>query len=126
MISAYVDHEQREWDEHLPMLTAAYCWCGHGSTRFSPNMLMFGREVFLPAQIELRCPQRGHHTQNYSDYVHELQQKMNMIYELTRENTQVATEHQKRDYNSRVSIKRYEVGDLVDYMPTRTRKWAKS
>ena len=115
MISAYVDREQKEWDQHLHLLTAAYRCCRHESTGFSPNMLMFGREVFLPVEIELGCPQPGHHTQDYGDYVHELRQKLNMVHELARENTQAATERQKRDCDTGVSMKRYKVGDLVDY-----------
>ena len=114
MISAYVDREQKEWDEHLPLLTAAYHCCRHESTGFNPVMLMFGREVFLPAEIELGCcnPVTIPRT---SDYMHKLRQKMNMVHKLARENTQVATERQKRNYDTRVSTKRYKVGDLVDY-----------
>ena len=100
MISVYVDWVQKEWDKHLPLLTAAYCCCKHEATGSSPNILMFGHEVFLPAEIELRCPQASHQTQDYSDHVHELRQKINLVHELARENIPAATEHQKRDYDT--------------------------
>lgn len=44
MISAYVDERQKEWDVHLPLLTASYRSCEHRGTGYSPNYLMLGRE----------------------------------------------------------------------------------
>ncbi len=116
MIAAFVDKEQKEWDDHLPLLTAAYRSCKHETTGHSPNMLMFGREVHIPAELVLGSPQPGASPQSYGDYVQELRQRMNMVHKLAREHTQAATERQRRDHDTRISMRKYKAGDLVDFV----------
>ena len=48
MLSAFVNKERDDWDEHLPYVTMAYRATVHESTKFSPNRLMLGRETDLP------------------------------------------------------------------------------
>ena len=45
MIKGFVGDHQDNWDEHVLLLTAAYCSTAHPATCFTPNMLMLGREV---------------------------------------------------------------------------------
>lgn len=45
MIRCYVDQSQKNWDEHLSLLTSAYCSSQHAVTEFTPNKLIFGREI---------------------------------------------------------------------------------
>lgn len=45
---------EKNWDEHLPLLTAAYRNIVHSVTGFTPNPLMLGREDFQPHVIWLR------------------------------------------------------------------------
>ena len=40
-----VGESQRDWDERVPMVMAAYRASRHESTGYSPNCLVFGREV---------------------------------------------------------------------------------
>lgn len=51
MIRCYADQTQKNWDEHLPLLTAACHSAQHSSTGFTPNMLMLGREVHQPQDM---------------------------------------------------------------------------
>lgn len=41
MLTAVVSPDQKDWDYHLPFLTAAYRATAHPATGFSPNFLMF-------------------------------------------------------------------------------------
>ena len=51
MIKAYLKGQQRDWDLHLSCLAAAYRATIHESTGMTPNLLMLGREVRLPAEL---------------------------------------------------------------------------
>ena len=48
MVSAYVDKNQKDWDKHLPLLTAAFRTCTHRTTGYSPNMLIDAGEGGSP------------------------------------------------------------------------------
>lgn len=47
-VIAKVAEEQQEWDQYLPKVLLALRASTHGTTGFSPSMLMFGRELRLP------------------------------------------------------------------------------
>ena len=51
MIRSYVQDHPKEWDVHLPLLTAAYIGTVHPATKFTPNYLMLGREVIRPVDL---------------------------------------------------------------------------
>ena len=51
MIRCYVRRGQQDRDVHLPLLTAAYRSTSHGSTGFTPNKMMLGREVYMPVDL---------------------------------------------------------------------------
>ncbi len=51
MIRCYVNQNQKNWDEHLPLLTSAYRSSQHAVTGFTPNRLMLGREVYQPQDL---------------------------------------------------------------------------
>ena len=67
MISAYVSKHQRDWDENLNLLTAAYRSTVHDTTGLSPNYLMLGREVKTPLEVNLglRANPMSHSTEEY-------------------------------------------------------------
>ena len=48
MLGRVVCESQRDWDERVPMVMAAYRASRHEATGYSPNFLMFGREVRAP------------------------------------------------------------------------------
>lgn len=49
MIKAYICGEQKDWDLYLGCLAGAYRATTNESTKLTPNRLMIGREVRLPA-----------------------------------------------------------------------------
>ena len=51
MVKSYIKGEQTEWDLHLGILAGAYRSSPHESTGLTPNLLMLGREVRMPADI---------------------------------------------------------------------------
>ena len=99
------------WDEELPMLMLAYRSSVQESTQFTPYRLMFGREVQLPVDIMFGggpTPVKTH-----SEYVAELDERLEQAYEVVWEHLKTAQKYQKQYYDRKATGGRYQPGDLV-------------
>lgn len=56
MLAAFVNNNETNRCEKLPLLTLAYNSSIHTSTGFTPAKMMFGREVNLPIDLALSKP----------------------------------------------------------------------
>ena len=118
MISAYVSKHQRDWDENIKLLTSAYRSTTHNTTGFSPNYLMFGREVCTPLEVTLGLKPNASPVE---EYVAKMQIRLKEAYDLARDQIGKTAERQKRDHDVRLSHNTFELGDLV-YCLDLTRK----
>ena len=59
MLGKVVDESQRDWDDRLPAVLAAYRASPHESTGFTPNRLFLGREVRMPLDVMLDLPEES-------------------------------------------------------------------
>ncbi len=77
MIKSYLRGEQENWDLNLGCLAAAYRATPHESNGLTPNLLMLGREVRLPAELVYggMCNDQPGLT-SYGDYVDHLRARM--------------------------------------------------
>ena len=132
MLAKRVCESQRDWDEHVPMVMAAYRASRHEATGFSPNRLVFGRENVMPVDIVMGTPMEPEVSgDSYDDYVSDLQEKMQTNYALAREHLGSAAEKRKRTYDVRVRAREFKVGDWVWYLYPRryvgrSPKWQKT
>ena len=53
MLGKVIETNQRNWDECLPAVMAAYRAAKHDSTGYTPNKLVFNRENRMPIDIVL-------------------------------------------------------------------------
>ncbi len=125
MIRCYVDKGQRLWDEHLPLLLAAYRSTPHASTKCTPNRLMLGREVHLPHDLLFRDVDAIRQDMPLSTYMDRLKEDQEVAHNLAREHLHDAQRRQKKLYNMRVLQNLYTVGDLV-YISDQSRTKGKS
>src|SRR5208282_3088010 len=51
MMVKVVGQDQRDWDEKLPFVVAAYRATVHEATKYTPNRLFLVRELRLPADL---------------------------------------------------------------------------
>ena len=114
MIRAYLSGEQEDWDLHLGCIASAYRSTPQESTGFTPNMLMFGRELCMPAEIVFGPGSSSHDTvSSYGIYIEEIREKLNRAHTITREHLQKSAERNKAVYNSKVLVNKYLPGDIV-------------
>ena len=114
MIKAYLKGQQEEWDRFLGCLAGAYRATMNESTGYSPNLLMLGREVRMPAQLMFASP-RDDETTSYCDYVQKLKDRLEKAHEIAREHLGKNARRQKEQYDAKCLLNSYSAGDLVWY-----------
>ena len=112
MIKSFIDENPREWDSSIDLLMAAYRSTVHPATGFTPNQMMLGREVKLPIHLVYPIPE-GEKSFCTTDYVAEVRDKLEQIYENVRNNLGRNVVGHKNDCDSRIFSNRYRRGMLV-------------
>ena len=56
MLLMFVSSNQKDWDDHLPYVMAAYRATEHKSTGVSPNLIMLNREINCPLNLMVGPP----------------------------------------------------------------------
>jgi transposase InsO family protein len=125
MIAKTIADNQRNWDELLPGIMAAYRSSSHEATGFSPNFLMFGRENRAPLDILYGFPEdeATHHT-SYNDYADTKVENMRYAYDLVRQHVGEGAERMRHYYDMKVKSAAFKVNTWVYYYNPRrfTRK----
>ena len=131
MLGKVIDTNQRNWDEFLPSVMAAYRASRHEATGFTPNFLVFGRENTAPLDVVFGVPESDRpYYETYDDYAEHKMEVMRKAYALAREQLGVSAERSKRYYDLKVRPCRYQAGQWVYYYcprkyPQRSPKWQK-
>ena len=55
-VRCFIGKNQRSWDQYLPQLAGALKSSVNRSTGYTPNMMMLGREIGLPAELMFGSP----------------------------------------------------------------------
>jgi transposase InsO family protein len=120
MLAKCVALNQRDWDQRLPFIMAAYRASVHESTGYSPNYLMFGREVYAPLDVVLgvpECEKAG--WQSLNEFVAERQRVCRESYDFVRETLLKCAQRRKVYYDVRVKPKTFSEGQWVWYFTPR-------
>ena len=122
---------QRDWDERLPIVLAAYRATPHESTGMTPNKLFLGHEVRMPIDLVMGLPPEDDSYRSPDDYVAQLQKRSVEAYELARKHLRASAERRKRYYDIKVKSEQFAVGDWVYYhyprrYKSRSPKWQRS
>ena len=117
MLRLYVDRDQSDWDEWLPLCNMAYNGSVHSSSGYSPFFMMYGRDLGLPVEMVLPSPDfqtESRQGENSADqFVRKLTIVFHHVYGLVRTNLQVATNLQKRQYEKKGVAREFKVGQGV-------------
>ena len=90
-------------------------------TRYTPNMMMLGREISLPAELMFGSPGKNGQPEG-EQYVGELRTAIEGAHRVARENLKLAQKRMKRDYDVKVRVRELKPGDLVYQLDTATIK----
>ena len=90
-------------------------------TGFTPNQLMLGREVILPADIVMGGVRHKVQAALPEKWVLDLTDKMAILHHEARRHLKASQLHQKKDYDLRTQEYRYLPGDFV-YMFDKAKK----
>ena len=118
-LAMYVDDNQKDWDEHIPLLLLAYRSAIQESMQSTPAKLMLGRELRLPVDILYSRPEQDPPQVPYNDM---LKERMDRIYEFTRDRLQLSSDRMKRYHDVGVIYKEFKPGDPVWLYNPRRRK----
>ena len=112
MIKSFVRDNPDEWDKYIDLLMAAYRSTVHPSTGFTPNRMMLGREVHIPIHLIYPIPNDSRDLAPH-EYIKELKHKLELMYDLARENLGSSAVRQKIQYDTRVARNEYKMGMMV-------------
>jgi transposase InsO family protein len=117
LLGKTVEVHQKDWPQRLPFVVNAYNACVHEATGFTPNFLMFGRELNVAVDILLGSPSGLPKSTN--DYAEHLMGMMASAYEEVREHLGRSGNRAKQYYDFSAKPRQFEVGDLVWYYSPR-------
>ena len=112
-LAKVVSENQKDWCERLPSIVAAYRATKHASTGFSPNFLMFGREVRTPVGLILDPEEAS--VQSVNEYAKRLLERQHQSFEVVRRQLGAAAERNRRSYDRRVNEQEFKPGQQVYY-----------
>ena len=120
MLAKVVSDNRRDWCMHVPTVAAAYRASIHEATQYTPNLLMFGREIKAPADCVLDVDDRNKVL--FYDFVWERAEMIASIYQRLRGLLGKAAVRRKEYCDVAVNESAYKTGDLVWYLDQRRRQ----
>ena len=111
-LSKFANHNQRDWDQHLPFLMMAYRSAVHDTTGNTPARMMLGRDLKLSVDLCFGRPEEEP-IESTSDYVTTLQEKLERIHHFAREHQGLMSERMKQRYDLSLRCPQLKAGDAV-------------
>lgn len=122
MLAKNMEQDQKNWDLYLPAVLCAYRASEHSSTGYSPNKLVFQREIVLPVDIVMSGSHVTTESVPYDDYVQEQELRMQRAFTIARACMKKQAETRAARYNLRVKPNVFKPNDLVLYHYPRVRR----
>lgn len=120
-VRCFVSNSQTDWDEYLPQLAGAIRSSVNRMTGLTPNMMMYGREVNMPADLVFQPP-ASDTTTDEAEYVCKLKEAIIRAHDIARQKLKTSHSYMKRDYDVRIRQVEYKPGDLVYILNMANRK----
>lgn len=96
------------------MLAAAYRASPNASTGLTPNLLMLGKEVRLPAELMFgSSTTNSEHITSYGEYVDQLKSRLQKSHNVARKYLETYSKRQKDMYDTNAFTYGYKTGDVV-------------
>ena len=112
MLGKVITEAQRDWDTKVQGVIVAYCATVHDATGYSPNFLMFGRELRATIDLVLGGPEETQYT-NPEEFVEALRLNQKEAYALAGDHLGRRAERNKDNYEMRARPAKFGVGDWM-------------
>ena len=111
IIRCYLDEKIASSDKDLEILTGAIRSLPNRQTGFTPNMMMFGREVSQP--VELMFGSTVHEGTSEPEYLCDLRHRLQKVHALARDKIKESQKCQKKYYDASHLQHEHDAGDIV-------------
>lgn len=111
-----------DWDLMIPYAVMAYRATKHSATGFTPNFMMFGREVREPVDLVAGLPPGTDAALSAPEFVKQTRERLELAHQIAREALGESVQCAKRQYDKNCCRTQYQVGDAVWYLIKGTRK----
>ena len=108
MITAHTNSHHDDWDEHLAVVAGAYRSTVNDATGFTPNFLLYGREVGQPSEEHIAELKED---QNIHAYARDLRDAMEFFWTNAAKQVSDNSDNLNRMPLRRLQFKPFEVGD---------------
>nr|XP_061825306.1 uncharacterized protein LOC133612154 [Nerophis lumbriciformis] len=105
-----------DWDLMIPYTVMAYRATKHSSTGFTPNYMMFGREVSEPVDLVSGLPPDPEPAPSGPAFVQHLRERLELAHQITRDALGESVKRAKRQYDKNCYRTHYNIGDAVWYL----------
>ena len=118
LLDKFMKEGKKEWDYYIDAALYAYRTKPHASTKFTPAMMLYARELATPASIQRKLERRGLNEEEElyrttEEHVEVITTQLKNIREKARENQERAQERQKRNYDKRIKEGKFKEGQKV-------------
>ena len=105
--------EYDDWCEQIPIAVAAYNGTEQATTGFTPNRLMFGRELMHNFDKMLPEAKNKDELEQWDDYVQKMDDMTRRAFQAARETIGRSVFLQKKHFDKTANLIHYTVGDVV-------------
>ena len=102
-----------DWDEQVPIAVSAYNATEHATTGYTPNRLMFGREVMHNFDKMLPESADPEELKTWDQFVQAMDERTRRAFEVARETIGRNVLLQKKYYDRKANLIHYEIGDAI-------------
>ena len=105
--------EYDDWCEQVPIAVAAYNGTEQATTGFTPNRLMFGRELMHNFDKMLPEAEDSDEIESWDEYVRKMDEQTRRAFQAAREAIGRSVFLQKKHYDKTANLIQYNVGDVI-------------
>lgn len=116
-VRCFVGKNQASWDLLLPQIAAALRSSVNRHTGYTPNKLMFGREINTPVDL-LFAALTNRESVEVGDFVKNLENNIQKSHQFVREQLKQKVGRMKRYYDLKMNVHQYQPGDAVYILNT--------
>ena len=111
-VRCFVGKRQNDWDVYIPQLAGAIRATVNRSTGQTPNFMMFGREINIPADL-MFASVMTEESMLVNEYIQQLVVSLKESHQIARKKLKETQKRMKKNYDLRILEKTYETGDKV-------------